>query len=77
MLKYLNTKNKHKLFFHLRHKWAWPKQLAKKFSATLGIFSSLLEVRSRGFCYARKKFYARSVHLEPAPGEQFYSSTTE
>jgi len=25
MLKYLNTKNKNKLFIHLRHKWAWPK----------------------------------------------------
>ena len=42
MLKYLNTKKyKNKLFIHISHKWAWPKelakQLAKKFSATIGI----------------------------------------
>ena len=40
MFKFLNTKNlkKNKFFVHLYHKWAWPKQLAKKFSAMLEIF---------------------------------------
>jgi len=32
-------KNKNKLFVHLQHKWAWPKQLAQIFSATVGIIS--------------------------------------
>jgi len=44
MLKFLTIKNNNKLFDYLRHGWAWPKSLAKKFSATLEMFSQVLEV---------------------------------
>jgi len=46
MLKYLNTKNKHKLFFHLCRKWAWPKQLAKKLSDTVGIIEVIKKLET-------------------------------
>jgi len=58
-------KNKHKLFFHLRQN-----SYSKEIFCYARNFFLTLEVRSRGFCYARKKVLRyRSVHLEPAPDE--------
>ena len=69
-------KNKNKLFVYLRHKWAWPKQLAKIASKDIfcygrNFFPNCQKCVQQVFATLGKKFYARSVCIEPAPGQHW------